>query len=100
MSGTRRAVTARRVVAIVSAALALVAGLVLVGPGTSVAGSPTRYLDPVFSSVNVDKDLVYGRVRHLDGSVERLYLDLYRPAGDQRRNRPVLIFIHGGDSSV
>jgi acetyl esterase/lipase len=80
-------------------ALVLVAGLLLAGPGSSVAGAGTRYLDPVFSSVRIDNNQAYGRVKHPDGSVERLYLDLYRPAGDSRRNRPVLIFIHGGGSS-
>ena len=97
---TRPATRVRRAALGAVTTLVLVAGLLLAGPGSSVAGSSTRYLDPVFSSVNVDKDQLYGRVRHLDGSVERLYLDLYRPAGDSRRNRPVLIFIHGGGSDI
>ena len=58
-----------------------------------------RYLDPITDSVRVDKDLVYGRVVRED-AVEKLRLDLYRPAGERRGNRPVVIFIHGGDSSV
>ena len=80
--------------------------MVLVGPATVLAGAQSataapagRYLDPVFSSVRVDADLVYGRVMRPAG-VERLKLDLYRPAGDAARNRPAVIFIHGGDSSV
>ena len=82
-------------------ALALVV-LGMIASGTQpVAAAPTgRYLDPVFRSVTKTKDIAYGRVVHSDGSVERLYLDLYRPSGDQRRNRPVLIFIHGGSSRV
>lgn len=82
------------------AAAFAVAGLVLSGAQGPAAAASDRYLDPVFSSVRVDKDLVYGRVNHGGGDVEKLKLDLYRPRGDSKRNRPVLIFIHGGDSSV
>ncbi|CAA9364790.1 MAG: hypothetical protein AVDCRST_MAG72-2606 [uncultured Nocardioidaceae bacterium] len=90
---------AGRVAGWLAAALS-VAGLVLGGvQGPAVAASD-RYLDPIFSSVRVDKDLVYGRVDHGGGDVERLKLDLYRPSGDTKSNRPVLIFVHGGDSSV
>ena len=63
------------------------------------AARPVRYLDPITDAVRVDTDLVYGRVVHGD-SVERLRLDLYRPAGDRHENRPVIIFIHGGSSDV
>jgi len=78
----------------------LVAGLAPLGTPSAQAARAVRYLDPVFSSVRVDTDLVYGRVKHDDGTVEPLKLDLYRPAGDRRGNRPVLIFVHGGSSSV
>jgi len=79
----------------------VVAALVLTGTqGTAAAPPSGRYLDPIFSSIRVDTDLVYGRVNHGGGVVEKLKLDLYRPAGDTKNNRPVVIFIHGGDSSI
>ena len=101
MSATQqhRPARAARVSSVVTTTLLLLAGLLYTSPQAGAA--PTgRYLDPVFSSVHKVKDIAYGRVRHSDGTVERLFLDLYRPAGDRRRNRPVLIFIHGGDSSI
>ena len=55
-----------------------------------------RYLDPIFSSVRRDVDLTYGRAIHADGTIEALKLDLYRPVGDTAKNRPVVIFVHGG----
>ncbi len=90
---------------------ALVATLLLSGGTASTASAAevatsgsagqgkVRFLDPTFS-VRTDADLVYGRVRHEDGSVEQLRLDLFRPAGDDRRRRPVVVFVHGGDSAV
>src|SRR4051794_207584 len=98
---TRRSVREARVIsagAVLSAVL-VVMGLVLVSAPSTSAASPRRYADEMFSSIRVDKDLVYGRVKNSDG-VELLKLDLYRPAGDTKRNRPVVIFVHGGDSSV
>jgi acetyl esterase/lipase len=84
---------------VVATALLLLTGLL--SGGTQASAAPSgRYLDPVFSKVRVDSDLRYGTAQHSDGSVEPLKLDLYRPAGDRRRSRPALIFIHGGDSSV
>jgi len=43
--------------------------------------------------------MIYGRVVHPDGRIEPLKLDLYRPIGDTARNRPVVIYVHGGDST-
>lgn len=79
---------------------ALVVGLVLTSARVGAAATSGRYLDPVFSTVKGTPDLVYGRVKHDDGTIERLKLDLYRPVGDTADNRPVVIFVHGGDSSV
>ncbi len=87
-----------RLAPLIVLALVLTASLAVLGsPGVSAAPRQ-RYLDPVFDSVRVDRNLVYGRVAG-DGG-ERLRLDLYRPAGDRRTGRPVVIFIHGGSSSV
>jgi predicted esterase len=67
--------------------------LAAVGAGTvrEAKAGQVRYLDRVFSRAKVQHDLVYGRA---DG--KSLKLDLYQPAGDTARGRPVLIFAHGG----
>jgi dienelactone hydrolase len=92
-SGRRRS-TARAYGSLVAALLlALFVGAV--SPGTALAATG-RYLDPIFSSVRRDVDLTYGRAIHTDGSVEKLKLDLYRPVGDTARNRPAVIYVHGG----
>lgn len=57
---------------------------------------PTRYLDEVFSSVDVQRDIVYGSAPDNQGNRVELRLDLYQPAGDAEPRRPVLIAIHGG----
>lgn len=78
--------------------LALVGALLVIASSSTSAAPRGRYLDEIFSTKRTP-DLVYGRVEHRDGTVERLRLDLYRPVGDRRRNRPAVIFIHGGTSS-
>lgn len=52
---------------------------------------------PCLSGVKRDANRWYGRVIHTDGSIEQLRLDLYTPYNDTATNRPVVIFIHGGD---
>lgn len=64
------------------------------------AAAGYRYVDHVFSSVTITTDIVYGRVTRSSGAIEPLKLDLYRPTGDRASGRPVVIFVHGGDSSV
>lgn len=78
-------------------ALVVSGALAVLGSSIVSAAPRQRYLDPVFDSVRVDKNLVYGQVA---GGGERLRLDLYRPAGDRRSDRPAVIFIHGGGSAV
>ena len=79
-------------------AIALLFGVVAVAASpTGVQAASGRYLDPVFGSVRRDADVRYGQVTRADGTVEQLRLDLYRPSGDTAKNRPVLIFVHGGD---
>ena len=87
-----------RIAGLVAGAIAA-ASLTAISPSHTEAAAPVRYADEVFSSVRAKKDLVYGRATTASGA-EKLRLDLYRPAGDTRRNRPALIFVHGGDSTV
>ena len=65
----------------------------------AAAGAPAvtgeRYLDQVFSEVKVTKDIKYSRQYNID-HWEDLYLDLYEPVGDTSRQRPTVIWAHGG----
>ena len=58
-----------------------------------------RYLDPIFSSFRT-ANIVYGSAPMGDGTFATLKLDLYRPYGDTKANRPLLIFVHGGGSDI
>jgi dienelactone hydrolase len=61
------------------------------------AGEGTlRYVDPVFTQVNVARDLSYGSAPDNNGNPVDLKLDLYQPAGDTVAQRPALIWVHGG----
>ncbi|MEW6006009.1 MAG: carboxylesterase family protein [Stygiobacter sp.] len=61
-----------------------------------LAQMPIRYLDQVFSEVQVNKGIVFGSNINLDGQIQELLLDFYQPVGDALSFRPLLIWIHGG----
>ncbi len=56
----------------------------------------TRYIDKIFSSVDITSNLTYGTGRLEAGTVMDLKWDLYKPAGDTETNRPLIIIAHGG----
>jgi acetyl esterase/lipase len=58
-----------------------------------------RYLDEIFTGVSVTENLVYGSAPNYAGVPTDLKLDLYQPVGDTERNRPAIVFIHGGSFS-
>lgn len=58
--------------------------------------APLRYRDSVFSSVSVQRDLIYGVAPDNNGNPVTLRLDLYQPAGDAAQRRPAVVWIHGG----
>jgi acetyl esterase/lipase len=62
----------------------------------SETNSKKRFLDPVFESVSVQKDIVFGESVNESGVNESLKLDIYSPDGDKMKNRPVIVWIHGG----
>ena len=75
-----------------------VAACSLAVPASAPAGAATgtRYLDRVFSSATVTKDLAYGSAVNDRGQTQTLELDLYRPAGDTATARPAVVVVHGG----
>jgi acetyl esterase/lipase len=60
------------------------------------ATAGTRYRDPVFDDVTVQRDVPYGEHVDPDGTRTPLLMDLYQPAGDKATGRPALVLIHGG----
>lgn len=55
-----------------------------------------RYLNPVFETIDIKQDIEFGEVINFRGNTEKLLLDVYSPAGDSLKNRPVILWIHGG----
>ena len=58
--------------------------------------TPLRYRDAVFASSQVTSDITYGSAVNLEKQTVVLKLDLYEPVGDVVRNRPAIIWAHGG----
>ncbi len=59
-------------------------------------GLPVKYRDLVFTHVLVENNISY-KTSLPAGTKTRYYLmDLYQPAGDTSRYRPLIIWIHGG----
>ncbi|HNA40734.1 MAG TPA: hypothetical protein PLP81_01485, partial [Saprospiraceae bacterium] len=44
----------------------------------------------------VTKDISYGSDTAYDGKLTELFLDLYKPVGDNNCKRPVIVLLHGG----
>jgi len=60
------------------------------------ATAQTRYVDPVFDSVEVIQDVYYGSAEGYNGLSTNLEFDFYAPAGDTETHRPLIILQHGG----
>ncbi|MEP7323049.1 MAG: alpha/beta hydrolase [Saprospiraceae bacterium] len=60
------------------------------------AQKPGRYLEELFTSFDTLKNIQYGHAVNIKGEDEKLFLDLYQPHADRLRNRPLVIFVHGG----
>ncbi len=66
------------------------------GPASPTTATPERYRDAVFSDVKVTKGIVYTRQLDINLQWIDLKFDLYEPAGDTERERPFIIWSHGG----
>jgi acetyl esterase/lipase len=58
--------------------------------------STIRYKDEIFSSIKTDTAIQYAQNINLYGSQQKLLADVYSPASDTGRLRPLIIFMHGG----
>ena len=63
-----------------------------------------RYLNEVFTDVNVTTDVVYGTnvtvlplLQGAPPAAQPLVCDIYEPAGDTEVDRPLMIYIHTGN---
>ena len=55
-----------------------------------------RFSVPVFEKVDSVKDVPYGMAKNIKGVEETLLMDIFQPANDTAKKRPLLLFIHGG----
>jgi acetyl esterase/lipase len=61
----------------------------------SVTGQ-TRYLNEIFSGVNIREGVQYGSNINNVGQPVTLLMDYFQPASDTMARRPVIVFVHGG----
>jgi acetyl esterase/lipase len=73
--------------------------LCLLAAGAALHAAPVRYKDPVFATVTATSNIQYGSAVAYTGATQNLLLDVYQPAGDTAKARPLFIFIHGGGFS-
>lgn len=69
---------------------------------TTTSGSTTtvlRYVTPIFDDIEVTSDIAYGAAPGVDAKPESLTLDVYQPRRDRARDRPLVLFAHGGGFS-
>lgn len=55
-----------------------------------------RFIDPVFSEIEVEHDVVYRTTTDWKGRTVELKMDIYQPADDPLAVRPVVMWMHGG----
>jgi acetyl esterase/lipase len=65
-------------------------------PGHLLICDSIRYIKAVFDSVEVKKNIFFAEVINHKDSLEKLYLDVYQPFGDSIKNRPTILWVHGG----
>lgn len=66
-------------------------------PGADLAAQGTgRYASEIFTSYQLQSNILYGQAVTSGGSTKALYLDIYSGTGDTATSRPLVIFIHGG----
>jgi acetyl esterase/lipase len=73
--------------------------LVLASAGSASAQIDTtrgRYYRPIFPNVTITRQVSYGSAVTFTGSTQPLLMDVYEPAGDTVRRRPLIIFAHQG----
>jgi predicted esterase len=62
----------------------------------SQPAKPVRYKDPIFSKVNIEKNLTYFPERPSTTKDRDYRFDFYQAAEDSSLSRPMIIWMHGG----
>ena len=78
----------------------LIRTLLLMGliAGACVTQAQTRYLNEIFTDVQIDTSIIYEQnydYAHLT-TLQPLIMDVYRPVGDTATHRPVILLSHNG----
>ncbi|SNT26588.1 Acetyl esterase/lipase [Ekhidna lutea] len=55
-----------------------------------------RYIDSVFTDINIELNIQYGSNNSLSGNKKNLFLDIYTPNNDTLSERPTIVLAHGG----
>lgn len=78
--------------------LCIVALIISCGEDVENVPSPelTRYVDSVFTEIDIKTNIQYGRNNSLSGIPKNLLLDVYVPVGDELTERPTIVLAHGG----
>lgn len=62
-----------------------------------VRATGTRYIDMMFPTIDITRDIQYGEAPSLRTSgKEKLLLDIYQPSGDSEMKRAAILWVHGG----
>ena len=62
----------------------------------SFSQSKKRFKEVVFENIDSILNIQYGEAVNIKGKNEKLLLDVFAPANDSMKKRPLMIFIHGG----
>ena len=76
--------------------LTLLLGLFSQSATAQIDTTRGRYYQPVFGDVEVQRGVVYGQAQNILGANQTLRMDIYQPAGDTVRQRPLIVFAHEG----
>jgi acetyl esterase/lipase len=72
------------------------AGLAFPSRAQSQAACSQRYIQRIFTSVDTTRNVIYGKNINVNGAMDTLRCDIYRPVGDTSSSRPLLVLTHGG----
>ena len=67
--------------------------LIVISEVAAFAQSPYTSAD---YTVKEEKDIFFGKVTGYAGNTDSLFMDLYKPMGDDNCKRPCLVMVHGG----
>ena len=76
--------------------IALIHSFIKTEAQTIIDCNSIRYDQEVFTTVDIESNVLYGANINSNNAVENLIMDIYQPAGDTVQVRPLIIWVHGG----